>query len=150
MPTRNLSLFIFLMLLFSCTQEKQIINITAQAEIMQEDPTSIAFFSAIAASSKILAEGEVDLETFHDITKKQGRDYCKMEKSIFNGDIQMEHFLEVQCQMVTTGKLFNKKYPFLKEIDKEDKEELFSLLVVKQDYNMDKVLEKHSKYSPED
>lgn len=129
----------FFLLLFSCSKNIYDLPISEQSKLMKEDPIVMDFFRAISISAKILTEGDLDLKKYREIVKPYKGDICNIKKEIFNGDSVMEKFADINCQMLTTGKAYHAKYPFIKDLSEEERKELIKPLIVKNDYDMETV-----------
>ena len=138
------------MILTSCGQEEtnNQFNKEKQLENIKNDPVFIEYHNLMQDVAKLVAESEtLDFDKYLKImnSKSKGVNHCDVDKSIFDGDNEMEFIVETQCKIGTKGKIFHDKYPLFKKLSKKERLEFFSDPSLKFDYDLEAIKRKGEK-----
>ena len=119
------SVIYYLLFIFSsCNQESQernAINLTEQSELMMQDPVVTEYFSTMAAMFNLSREGDFTNTSYYAILTKENGDHCSIKKEAFDGNIDMENFAKIKCNLSSLGKKYREKYPEIRKMSRKDK-----------------------------
>ncbi len=130
-----------LLILFiqSCDSNKSEVDISMQIEIMKDEPVSNEYFEAIAASTKMMAEENAKAQKFQKILRDNNETPCQIDSELLEDDPVMEKIAETQCRLIKSLKALHDKYPFIKDMSKENRKKLFAPLLKKAKVDIEKI-----------
>jgi len=132
---KNISLnllLIFSFCILSCNQDENLSSISEKITILEQDPITNEYFKALALLAKTTRELDKDIfESYKKMIGQQNNNPCNIDKEILNGDVDIEKYAKIACRTSELKKVFNSKYPFIRNMKEEERKELLTPFVEK-------------------
>jgi len=139
-----------LLVLASCSQEETNDQFSQEQrkEMIQADPLFANYHKAVEAQTRLTLESETfDIHKYVEIArnKSAATHVCDVDKSIFEGDKEMEQLVELQCKSSKIFRALKDKYPFLAKMTKSEMLIFFKDFDMKYNYDIEAIQAKARK-----